>query len=71
MIYYTNHAKKRMRERGISREQVENCLENYQIIHPDPKGKIKYIYSYPDGSKVKVVVKEKSANHLVIITVED
>ena len=71
MIYYTKHAKKRMIQRNINREQVENCIKNYQVVHTDLKGKTRYIFSYSNGKNVKVVVEVKSPQYLKVITVED
>jgi len=71
MLHFTNHAKDRMKERGISREQVDECLNNYQTSYPNANDNMVYIYNLPDGTRVKVVVREKSRDQRVVITVAD
>jgi len=71
MISYTRHAKDRMRERGITEEEVEYCLNNYHISYPDASGNSVYKANLPSGRHIKVVVKANSDDTKVIITVAD
>lgn len=47
-IHLTRHVRQRMRERGISREEVIECLENYQVSCPGEEGKRVYDYTGQD-----------------------
>lgn len=71
MISYTRHAKDRMRERGITEEEVEYCLRNYDISYTDFGGNVIYKADLPNGRHIKVVVKAKSIDPKVVITVAD
>jgi hypothetical protein len=67
-ISYTSHARKRMLERGITEEEVEYCLSHYDIMSSPANGNPIYRATLPNGKKIKVVVKAKTSNPLVIIT---
>jgi hypothetical protein len=56
MIYYTQHAQDRMRQRGITKKEVEYCLKNYHTSYPDRKGNLIYKTNLPSGKCLKVVV---------------
>ncbi len=71
MISYTRHAKDRMRERGITAEEVEYCLDNYHTSYTEKKGNPIYKVDLPSGRYIKVVVKAKSVEPIVVITVAD
>ncbi len=71
MISYTRHAKDRMKQRGITEEEVEYCLNNYHTYYTDADGNPIYKANLPDGRNIKVVVKAKSVDPKVIITVAD
>lgn len=40
MLHFTNHARDRMKERTISKQEVKICLENYQLSYPDDNDKM-------------------------------
>ena len=71
MISYTRHAKDRMKQRGITEEEVEYCLNNYHTSYTDSDGNLIYKVDLPDERHIKVVVKAKLADPKVIITVAD
>ncbi len=71
MVFYTRHAKNRMKQRGITEEEVEYCLNNYHISYTDSAGNPIYKAELPDGRHIKVVVKAKSVEPKVVITVAD
>ena len=71
MISYTRHAKDRMKQRRITEEEVEYCLNNYHTSYADPSGNPIYKAELPDGRNIKVVVKAESVDPKVIITVAD
>jgi len=72
MLHFTDHAKDRMREREISKKEVQGCLENYQVSYPNDDDDImNYVYTYPDGRRIRVVVNEKRPDHKIVISVMD
>ena len=71
MIAYTNHAKDRMGERKITEEEVEYCLNNYHTSYNDYSGNSIYRVDMPNGRHIKVVVKAKTIDSPVVITVAD
>jgi len=58
-----------MKERSISKEEVEYCLNEYDIFCTDKKGNPKYRARTPNGRDIKVVVRKDNPNF--VITVED
>jgi hypothetical protein len=70
-LRYSNHANLRMTQRGISKEQVELCLNNYQEKYPDENGNIQFAYHFIDGTLLRVVVKELSSEDWLVITVKN
>ena len=71
MISYTRHAKDRMKQRGITEEEVEYCLNNYHTSYADSGGNPIYKADLPDGKHIKVVVRKQSVDPKVVITVAD
>ena len=71
MIVYTRHARDRMRERRITEEEVEYCLDNYHTFYSDSEGNSIYKADLPSSRHIKVVVKAKSVDPKLIITVAD
>lgn len=66
---YGRHARRRMKERSFSKEEVEYCLKEYDIFCTDKKGNPKYRARTPSGRDIKVVVRKENPNF--VITVED
>ena len=71
MLSYSRHARRRMRERRISKGEVRFCLENYSISYTDKKGNPNYIAYTQGNRRIKVVVQKDSANPIRVITVAD
>ena len=71
MLSYLRHARRRMRERKISEDEVRFCLENYSISYTDRKGNPNYIAYTQSNRRIKVVVQKDSINPIRIITVAD
>jgi len=69
MYYYTDHARKRMHERLVTKAEVEYCLNNHDISYPDKKGNLSYIAETANGRRIKVVVAKD--NPKIVITVAD
>lgn len=58
-------------QRGVTEEEVEFCLNNFDISYPDPKGNPIYKATLPDGKRIKVVVRADSIDPVVVITAAD
>ncbi len=69
MLKYTRHARRRMKQRSISEEEVEYCLNDHDIFCTDKKGNPKFRAKTPSGRDIKVIVKKE--NPSFVITVED
>ena len=67
-LQYLPHARRRMRQRGVSEAEVEACLQDYDISYQDKKGNPVYIANI-SGRRIKVIVQKE--NLLVVITVGD
>jgi len=61
---YTFHAIERMRQRGISREEVEACLDDPDRIIEDEK----YKYAKKLNDKALIVVYRIEADAITVIT---
>ena len=55
-LRWTAHIQQRLKERGITRRDVEHALENQISSWPTPKGSIQYIGLTKDGRELKVWV---------------
>ena len=64
-IRLTRHARQRMRERGISREEIIECLENYQVSRPGEEGKRVYDYTDERGYKTSVSATIKNGRWII------
>ena len=53
-IRLTKHVQRRMIERGISREQIQECFDNYQVSRPGEGNKTVYDYTNEEGYKTSV-----------------
>ena len=71
MLHFTKHVKKRMKERGITEQEIRNGLDNYQESFLGKNNHMSYIYTYPTGIRLRIVVHEKSPDHRIIISVMD
>jgi hypothetical protein len=71
MLYYTDHARQRMLERGITKKDVEYCLSHYHTSHPDREGNRVYRADLTGTRRLKVVVKTIDASSSLVITAAD
>ena len=72
MISYTRHARDRMKQYGVTEEEVKYCLNNYHTSYTNlGRGSIIYKADLPSGRYIKVVVKADSIDPIVVITVGD
>jgi len=63
-IHYLPHAIKRMKQRNITEEEVEACLNNYYISYSDKKGNPIYIARVGDR-RIKVVVQKEDPSTVI------
>jgi len=70
MIYYTEHAKNRMLQRGITKEEVEYGLQNYHTHYHDETGNHIYRADLTIERHIKIVV-VYNKDEKTIITVAD
>jgi len=50
------HALKRMKRRGITKEDTQGCLDNYEVSFTPKEGYSLYIADHPNGKRLQVVV---------------
>ncbi len=55
-VVYSRHARQRMKQRGITERDVEQCLSNYFQSTSNKEGKTTYL-SHVAGRTLKVVVR--------------
>ncbi|MCK4368900.1 MAG: DUF4258 domain-containing protein [Dehalococcoidales bacterium] len=67
MLQYTNHARKRMRERSITKAEIEYCLNNYDVSHTDKKGNPVYRSTTPNDRRIKVVVAKDNPDKIITV----
>ena len=59
-----------MKERNISKEEVETCLEAPDISYPSHEDDdcINYVRNLPTGRKIRVVVNEKRSPQRIVVS---
>lgn len=67
-IFYTTHARMRMRARGISEDEVASALENRQITYSGRKSGKTWVVSTVSGRSLKVLIKERRLGTVLVIT---
>jgi len=70
MLRYSRHARDRMRERQISEEEVEYCVNFHNITRPGREGTRILTTTTTTGRKIQVVV-NFSDEDPYIVTVEE
>lgn len=63
----TNHAKERMKERGITEKEIEEVLKDPEYSYPEARGE-KNLVKTINRKKIRVVYRE-SPRRKIIITV--
>lgn len=71
MLSYTLHARDRMKQRRITKDEVRNCIDNYHTTYQDARGNSIYKAHLPSGRNIKVVVAAGSSESKLVITVAD
>ena len=70
MLYYTDHARERMEQKGISRADVRFCLNNYKLEFEESNGNKHYIADHPSGGCIKVVLNDSCDTVISVMWVE-
>ncbi len=68
-VTLSGHARKRMRERNISREEIEHVLSGRGQEHPSPKKRTLQGRA-PDGRRLEVVYTEARPGHFHVVTIK-
>ena len=63
----SSHAEERLLERGITRQDIQYCMENYHIRLEEAGGVHLYIAAHPNGKRIQVVKDTK--NNLIVSVV--
>ncbi len=64
---FQHHARNRMKQRAITRAEVENVLDSYDIAYKDKEGNDCFVGYLKNGKRLRVVVR-KNTSPLRIIT---
>lgn len=67
LIKYVRHAKRRMKEREVTEEEVEITIKEPEYIEPSIKGR-KNVYKFINNRFLRVTLKEE-LSHILVITV--
>lgn len=68
-VTYSSHARRRMNQRNVIPEDVENVLSGRGVAHPSPKKRTQHGRSL-GGRRLEVVYTEEAAGHFHIVTVK-
>lgn len=66
-VRFHRHAKRRMKEREVTPDEVENALREPDLVKPSVKGRCN-AFKFVNGRFVRVTYKEET-DHLLVITV--
>jgi len=61
----TNHVKERMKQRGITEEEIEEALTNPEYSYPGARGEKNQVKTI-NGKKIRVVFKERPGKKIII-----
>lgn len=68
-VTFSGHARKRMNERNVTREDIEHVLSGRGSAHPSPRKRTQRGRSL-GGRSLEVVYTERTAGHFHIVTVK-
>ena len=60
MPTYSRHARSQMRKRGISKKDVQFCLDNHHTSFTPKEGCSLFFAAHPNGKRIQVVLDTKS-----------
>lgn len=69
---YSEHARHRMRDRGIGEAEVRQALANHDITYPtrDRVNRTDFVGSTDSGRRLKIVVADPDTQPLVVTVME-
>jgi hypothetical protein len=62
-----SHAEKRMKERGIKKEDIQCCLDNHQVEFNPSKGYSLYITDHPNGKRLQVTINKENKEVVSVV----
>lgn len=65
---FAKHARDRMVQRGISRKDVEDVIDDWDTCHPDPKKNTAFDRGMAGGRRLRVVL-DTARNPARVVTV--
>jgi len=65
----TKHAKQRIKERGISEEEVEEVLKNPDYSIPGPRGEMKVEKRIKRGRRIRVIYKREKKEKIILTAI--
>jgi hypothetical protein len=65
----TKHAKQRMKERGISEEEVERVLKNPNISIPGQRGEMIVEKTIKRGRRIRVIYKKERKAKIILTAI--
>ena len=69
-VEYLPHALDQMKDRGISEEEVKQCIHDHDTDYADRCGNPIYVATV-NGRRIKVVVQKESSDPIWVITAEE
>ena len=69
-LVYSDHARRRMRQRAISEQDIESVVADPDIEHTDENGNPCYV-GYPGGRRLRVVIARGSNPRVVKTAIAD
>jgi len=68
-IKYTicGHAERRMRKRGITKTDIQACLDAHQVSFKPAEGYSLYIADHPNGKRLQVTVNTKDKEIVSVV----
>ncbi len=66
MYEFTSHALRRMKERSINKDDIDNCLLNYNMTFEEKEGYTLYIADHSSGRRIQVVVDNNVTPHMIV-----
>ena len=66
-LIYSNHAKARLKKRGITESEVEYCLQSPDQTYPDKSGNSCYEVTLSSEKRLKVVILKDDPNYVISV----
>jgi hypothetical protein len=70
MLSYSNHAQRRMKERKVTRGEVELVYDDPEITYPDIEGNPCYV-RHVEGRRIRIVVAQDDPTFVITVITPD